>query len=103
MYFKYRGLGRGNGVEYTPIESVEQKLAQTDVLAEFEEHKQNTKVHVNFPRFKIESNHDELKSVLETLGMTDMFKERNADFSGMADWAKTERLHVDTVTFKLLN
>ena len=77
---------------------MEQKLEQSDVPAEFEEKKQSTKVHVNLPKFKIESKHDELKSVLETLGMTDMFKEPNADFSGMADWAKTEKLHVDKVT-----
>ena len=77
---------------------MEQKLEQTDVLAEFEEKKQSTKVHVNLPKFKIESNHDELNNVLETLGMTDMFKEPNADFSGMADWAKSEKLHVDKVT-----
>ena len=83
---------------HIPIEYVEQKLEQTNVLAEFEEKKQRTKVHVNLPKFKIESKHDKLKSVLETLGMTDMFKERVADFSGMADWAKTERLHVDKVT-----
>ena len=77
---------------------MEQKLEQTDVLAEFEEQKQHTKVHVNLPRFKIESNH-ELKNVLEALGMTEMFQERKADFSGMADWAKHERLHVDEVTY----
>ena len=73
---------------------MEQKLEQTDV----EEKKKSTKVHVNLPKFKIESNHDELNNVLETLGMTDMFKEPNADFSGMADWAKSEKLHVDKVT-----
>ena len=73
-------------------------MEQTDVLAEFEEKKKSTKVHVNLPKFKIESNHDELNNVLETLGMTDMFKEPNADFSGMADWAKRERLYVDEVT-----
>ena len=77
---------------------MEQKLEQTDVPAEFEEKKKSTKVHVNLPKFKIESNHDELNNVLETLGMTDMFNERVADFSGMADWAKTEKLHVDKVT-----
>ena len=78
---------------------MEQKLEQTDVLAEFEKQKQSTKVHVNLPRFKIESNHDELNSVLETLGMTEMFKQYIADFSGMAEWAKHEGLHVDKVTF----
>ena len=72
-------------------------MEQTDVLAEFEEQKQSTKVHVNLPKFKIESKHD-LMSVLASLGMTDMFKEHRADFSGMADWAKTKRLHVDKVT-----
>ena len=73
-------------------------MEQTDVPAEFEEKKKSTKVHVNLPKFKIESNHDELNNVLFALGMTEMFNERVADFSGMADWAKTEKLHVDKVT-----
>ena len=83
--------------------SLETQLEQTDVLAEFEEKKERTKVHVNLPRFKIESNHDELGDVLRALGMTEMFKECKADFSGMAEWAKSEKLHVDKVTFKLSN
>ena len=73
--------------EYTRIVSVEYKLAQTDLLAEFEEKKKRTKVHVNLPRFKIKSTHDELNDVLGLgrLGMTEMFREGIADFSGMAN------------------
>ena len=74
-------------------------MEQTDVLALFEKNKQRTKVHVNLPKFRIESDHDKLKDVLEALGMTEMFKEGEADFSGMAEWAKRERLHVTEVTF----
>ena len=74
-------------------------LEQTDILADFEENKGRTKVHVNLPKFKIESSHDQLKDVLEALGMTEMFRKGFADFTDMADWARREKLHVDQVTF----
>ena len=41
-----------------------------------------TKVVVTLPRFKLESQFD-LKEPLKQLGMTDMFNETKADFSGM--------------------
>ena len=78
-------------------------LEQTDVLADFEEKKQRIKVHVNVPKFRIKSNHDQLKDVLEALGMTEMFREGYADFTGMADWAKRKKLHVDQVNNQLIN
>ena len=107
IYFhKYRNPGKPWGQihaekEYTSIEDVEQMLEKTDVLADFEERKKLAKVHVNVPKFRIESDHDKLKDVLEALGMTEMFKEGKADFTGMADWAKRESLHVTEVTFFL--
>merc|ERR1711974_355030 len=78
---------------------VEQMLEKTDVLADFEENKGRTKVHVNLPKFRIESAHDQLKDVLEALGMREMFIERNADLSGMT-WRK--KLHVDQVIQKAM-
>ena len=78
-------------------------LEQTDVLVDFEKKKQRIKVHVNVPKFRIKSNHDQLKDVLEALGMTEMFREGYADFTGMADWAKRKKLHVDQVTNQLIN
>ena len=74
-------------------------LEQTDILADFEENKGRTKVHVNLPKFKIESSHDQLKDVLEALGMTERFRKGFADFTDMADWARRNKLHVDQVTF----
>ena len=43
---------------------------------------QKNNVFVTLPRFKIESQFD-LKEPLKQLGMTDMFNENRADFSGM--------------------
>ncbi|KAM7176602.1 serpin B5 [Macrochelys suwanniensis] len=44
----------------------------------------NTKVNVFLPKFKVEGDYD-LKSILESLGMTDIFSEKVADFSEMSE------------------
>ncbi|XP_044862853.1 serpin B5 [Mauremys mutica] len=44
----------------------------------------NTKVNVFLPKFKVEGDYD-LKPVLESLGMTDIFNENVADFSEMSE------------------
>ncbi len=47
---------------------------------------QKTKVEVTLPRFKLESQFD-LVEPLKQLGMTNMFDEAKADFSGMTGGA----------------
>ncbi|XP_070603265.1 serpin B6-like [Erythrolamprus reginae] len=42
-----------------------------------------TEVELSFPKFKLEEKYD-LKPVLRSMGMTDAFDERKADFSGMS-------------------
>ncbi|KAG6925597.1 serpin family B member 5, partial [Chelydra serpentina] len=44
----------------------------------------NTKVNVFLPKFKVEGDYD-LKPILESLGMTDIFNENVADFSEMSE------------------
>lgn len=55
-----------------------------------------TKHEVHIPKFKIESTH-ELNDPLKNLGLTDMFDESAADFSGMSD---KEELYVSKVVQK---
>ena len=79
--------------KYTSIEILEKSLEESDIHAYFEKNKRLTKVHVNLPRFKIESEH-KLNGVLKSMGMTDMFKFGKADFTGML----SKRISVSTVT-----
>ncbi|KAM6281306.1 serpin B5 [Porphyrio hochstetteri] len=44
----------------------------------------NTKVNVFLPKFSVEGNYD-LKPLLESLGMTNVFNESASDFSGMCE------------------
>ena len=77
--------GRTNTIFYdTPLQYVEKSLEQADIEQDFEKNKRRIKVHVNLPRFKIESEH-ELNDVLKSMGMTDMYEPGKADFTGMID------------------
>lgn len=44
----------------------------------------NTKVNVFIPKFKVEGEYD-FKPLLESLGMTHMFNEKESDFSEMSE------------------
>ena len=68
----------------TPLEYVEKRLEQANIEQDFEKNKRRIKVHVNLPKFKIESEH-ELNDVLKSMGMTDMYEPGKADFTGMID------------------
>ena len=61
---------------------LEKSLEKADIQANFERNKHRTTVHVNLPRFKIESEH-KLNDVLQSMDMTDMYNPRKADFRGM--------------------
>ena len=55
-------------------------------------------VHVNLPKFKIESSHD-LPEVLGDLGMKKMFDRQRADFTDMVHPSRVQGvLHVDSVS-----
>ena len=61
------------------LEEAMSKVADLNSILRFG---RKTKVVVTLPRFKLESQFD-LKEPLKQLGMTDMFNETKADFSGM--------------------
>ena len=57
-------------------------------------------VKVSIPRFKIESSLD-LKGVLRKIGLTDMFDEKKADFSGIIEGPMTEgNLYISAIKQK---
>ena len=61
---------------------MEEGLEGSDFERKIEENKQKTKVHLEIPKFKIESKIP-LKDVLKRLGMKNMFGE-NADLKGLS-------------------
>ena len=79
------------------LEDLEKSLEEVDIQSNFEEKKRPKKVHVNLPRFKIESEH-KLNDILKSLGMTDMLNSRKADFTGMIPGA----IYVDEVILSKL-
>ena len=65
-----RGRGRKQGGnKFTSLQNLEKRLEVVDIQAHFERNKHCPKVHVNLPRFKIESE-SELNGVLQRMGMT---------------------------------
>lgn len=56
-------------------------------------------VLLSLPRFSMEYR-QEMKSVLEKMGMTDAFRQTGADFSGMADPAKIPQLYIGSIQHK---
>ena len=78
-------------------------MEDTDVEAEFEKNKRASyDVHVQLPKFKIESSHPVLERVLRELGMKDMFSMR-ADFTDMVHPSRVQGvLHVNSVSHNFL-
>ena len=70
------------------MQALEGKLQDFDILKTSE--KSLVPVHLEIPKFKIESTID-LVPILKDLGMTDMFNGLTANFSGIS---KNERLFV---------
>ena len=66
------------------MSSIEKLLEGKDIEGHFEKRKRLSKVHVRFPKFKIESTLL-LNEVLKGIGMTEMYKKPTADFSGIAN------------------
>ena len=87
-----QGIDEDIDEKYTSLEDLEKSLEETDIQSHFEENKRPIKVHVNLPRFKIESEH-KLNDILKKMGMTDMYNPRKADFRGMIPKA----IYVDKV------
>ena len=68
---------------YFPLSSIEKLLEGDDIQGHFEKKKRLNKVHVQLPKFKIESTLL-LNDVLKGVGMTEMYKKPTADFTGIA-------------------
>ena len=71
--------------EFVSVDVVEKTLERTDILQDFENYKTKVEVVVSLPKFKIESTHDSsvLKKALSASGMTEMWCDGTADFSGI--------------------
>ena len=79
------------------LQELEEGLDRSDFERKIEENKQKTKVHLEIPKFKIESEIP-LNGILKNLGMTKMFKPGMADFRGVSNIP----LHVSEVMEKAL-
>ena len=66
------------------MQALDGKLKGFDIFSKIEKEKASTKVHLEIPRFKIEST-IQLNKILKELGMTDMFDDTAADFEGISD------------------
>ena len=66
------------------LQELEEGLDRSDFERKIEENKQKTKVHLEIPKFKIESEIP-LKRILKSLGMTKTFKPGIADFRGVSN------------------
>ncbi|XP_067013774.1 leukocyte elastase inhibitor isoform X4 [Anabrus simplex] len=77
------------------LDDLESKLDKID-MADILQSVENVEVEVTLPRFKLETTID-LNDPLKRLGMTDMFDEEAADFSGIS---KVEGLFVSKVLQK---
>jgi len=78
------------------LSHLEEKLKQHNVQTLFEEESENTKVNIQLPKFKLEKTIP-LTEHLSSLGITDMFSDGLADFSGIDG---TKQLYVSTVLQK---
>ena len=67
----------------TGVFDLEKKLGEIDLQKLFSENKENIKVDLSLPRFKL-SHSLTLSDSLKQLGMEDMFSDAKADFSGIA-------------------
>ena len=63
---------------------MEEKLEGSDFERKMEENNQKTKVHLEIPKFRIESETN-LVSILSRLGMKKMFQQGVANFKGISD------------------
>ena len=66
------------------LHDLEEGLKGSDFERNIEENQGRTKVHLEIPKFKIESE-IRLVSILKRLGMTKMFQQEVADFKGISD------------------
>ena len=69
--------------EKTGVFDLEKKLGEVDLQKLFSENKENIKVDLSLPRFKL-SHSLTLSDSLKQMGMEDMFSDAKADFSGIA-------------------
>ena len=71
-------------VDGSALATLERKLKGFNVFDTIEKEKVMGKVHLEIPKFKIETT-IHLSEVLKSLGMTDMFDESAADFGGISE------------------
>ena len=67
---------------YSSLDDLEEAMSKVTDLNYILKFEQKTNVDVTLPRFKLESQLDLVEPLMQ-LGMTDMFDETKADFSGM--------------------
>jgi len=83
----------------TDIDTTENKMYEgIDIIPIFKSIKRHKRVRLSLPKFRIESTHD-LAQPLKNIGMTDMFKEETADFSGIAE---SDDLFISSVIQKVI-
>ena len=83
------------------LAALEQNLRTADLQQLFDSKRNEEKVAVTLPRFKLEQTIP-LTEQLQQLGMTDMFVDGKADFSAIAQRRRQEALYVSGVLQKAL-
>ena len=78
------------------MEALERKLEGSHFWTTIEENKKFIQVYLEIPKFRIKSTIDQLKEVLESLGMTAMFQPSMTGLKGISD----EGLYVSKVIQK---
>ena len=71
-------------VDGLALTALEEKLKGFDVFDKIDKEKTLVEVHLEIPKFKIEST-IKLNEILKNLGMTDMFKVTAANFGNISD------------------
>lgn len=76
-----------------------QKSLTAQTLSSYVDRLSNRTVRVTLPRFKLESSYD-LVPALRAMGVNRIFSESQADFSGISERARSDRLHVSAAVHK---